>query len=654
MDKKFMPKYREDIDGLRAVAILLVVGFHAIGFGGGFVGVDIFFVISGFLISTIILKNLESDSFRFLDFYSRRVRRIFPALLLVLISCFAFGWFALFPDEFKQLNKHISRSSYFVSNFNLLRESNDYFNGASEDKPLLHLWSLAIEEQFYIIWPLLLWCAWKRKLSILRITSFILVASFFFGLLKVYENKSVAFYLPQSRFWELLIGSLLAQLKNQKSDFLNLLKLHFIKKIGHANLLNTISFVGFLLIFIAVLLVSRDENFPGAWALLPTIGAALIILAGSDAWLNRKFLQNPLLMWFGLISYPLYLWHWPLLSFSRIIEGEAPSLLIRLLAVLVSIFLAWLTYEFVEKPIRFGKKQIGKTVALFAAMIFLGVVTHHFYKKQSLRIYQKNAQDLNRPDKAIKSDGSCDALGLNLSKISCLTNSAQPEILIVGDSHAVSLNSAAYLGEVKLKTLLIAANSCLPFDAYSNSKKFTTDDCRNLAMQIKNAVKDFKKIKTVVINIYSPEQKDFARYEFANDGKSSSEEIFLTGLSLFISELISAGKDVVFVISAPKLPYDPKACVARLFHKEPSSKCKIDRATVLEREHAYRKIMLEIKKRNPRLKVFDSAQVFCDEDCCYGKDAKNILYWDTHHLNIPGSAKLLNALIKSGFLHIQN
>lgn len=156
-------QYRADIDGLRAIAILLVVFFHAFSFGGGFIGVDIFFVISGFLISTIILNNLNSGTFRFADFYGRRIRRIFPALLTILISILTFGWFSLFPDEFKQLNQHIFRGSYFVSNFHLLKESGDYFNTSSDGKPLLHLWSLAIEEQFYILWPLILWFAWKRK-----------------------------------------------------------------------------------------------------------------------------------------------------------------------------------------------------------------------------------------------------------------------------------------------------------------------------------------------------------------------------------------------------------------------------------------------------------------------------------------------------------
>lgn len=165
------PKYRPDIDGLRAVAILFVVGFHAFPnwVHGGFIGVDIFFVISGYLISTIIIGSLERDSFSFVEFYIRRINRIFPALLLVLIACFSFGWYALLADEYKQLGKHIAGGAGFISNFLFWNESG-YFDNAAETKPLLHLWSLGIEEQFYLAWPLLLWLVWKNKLNLLAVS----------------------------------------------------------------------------------------------------------------------------------------------------------------------------------------------------------------------------------------------------------------------------------------------------------------------------------------------------------------------------------------------------------------------------------------------------------------------------------------------------
>lgn len=201
------PKYRPDIDGLRAVAILAVVLFHAFPgkMPGGFIGVDIFFVISGFLISTIIFSSLERDRFSLVEFYVRRIRRIFPALIVVLLTSLVVGWFTLFPDEYKQLGTHTAAGAAFIQNFILWRESG-YFDNAAESKPLLHLWSLAVEEQFYIFWPLLLAFVWKRQWSFLKITAAIGLASFAANIYLMHRSPTAAFFLPISRFWELMVG----------------------------------------------------------------------------------------------------------------------------------------------------------------------------------------------------------------------------------------------------------------------------------------------------------------------------------------------------------------------------------------------------------------------------------------------------------------
>lgn len=205
------PKYRPDVDGLRAIAVLAVVFFHAFPslIRGGFVGVDVFFVISGYLISTIIFENLDRGTFSFSEFYARRIKRIFPALILVLVACFVFGWFVLLADEYKQLGKHIAASAGFISNIIFWNEAG-YFDNAQETKPLLHLWSLGIEEQFYILWPLVIWVIWKRKFNLLTITFFLAIASFMLNLKGVQQDAVATFYSPQTRFWELLSGSLLA------------------------------------------------------------------------------------------------------------------------------------------------------------------------------------------------------------------------------------------------------------------------------------------------------------------------------------------------------------------------------------------------------------------------------------------------------------
>lgn len=380
------PKYRPDIDGLRAIAVLAVVAFHAFPswIRGGFIGVDVFFVISGYLISTIIFENLDKGTFSFSEFYARRIRRIFPALILVLAACFAFGWFALLADEYKQLGKHITAGAGFISNFVLWNEVG-YFDNSSETKPLLHLWSLGIEEQFYIVWPLLLWFAWKRKFNLLTITILVVIASFALNIKGIKQDAVATFYSPQTRFWELLCGSLLAWFTLYKNDaftdtktkidgWLSSIIYREKQVLGGKSLSNVLSFIGLFLLAYGFWRINKELKFPGKWALVPVVGAVLIITAGSKAWINRIVLSNKLSVWFGLISFPLYLWHWPLLSFARIIEGEVPARKIRIAAVVASILLAWFTVKVIEKPFRFGKQKAGlKLITLCGLLSALGL-----------------------------------------------------------------------------------------------------------------------------------------------------------------------------------------------------------------------------------------------------------------------------------------
>ena len=219
MNTSIHPTYRPDIDGLRANAVLSVVAFHAFpaAVTGGFVGVDIFFVISGFLISSIILKGLDREQFTFRDFYARRIRRILPALMVVLIACFFFGWYVLLADEWEVLGKHIGAGALFLSNV-LLWDEVDYFDTSADLKPLLHLWSLGVEEQFYIFWPLILFLGWRYRAAVPTLILTILLGSFLLNIGTVKEHPEAAFYLPFARFWQLLSGGLLAYFTLLRSD----------------------------------------------------------------------------------------------------------------------------------------------------------------------------------------------------------------------------------------------------------------------------------------------------------------------------------------------------------------------------------------------------------------------------------------------------
>lgn len=358
------PKYRPDIDGLRALAVLAVVAFHAFPsrLKGGFIGVDIFFVISGYLISTIIFGNLDKGTFSFADFYARRVKRIFPALILVLLACLAFGWFVLLADEFQQLGKHIAGGAAFVSNLVLSNESG-YFDNASDSKPLLHLWSLSIEEQFYFFWPLLLWLAHKKRFNLFIVGLLIASVSFCLNIYLIRSDPTATFYYPQTRFWEMMAGSMLAWVTLYRPG---------LSASGWSKyLVNAVSVLALSLIIYGFWHLDTHVGFPGKWALLPVTGAFLLIFAGPSALVNRTLLSNRLVIWFGLISYPLYLWHWPILSFGRIITNGPPPFLFKLFAILISILLAWLTVEFIEKPFRYGHQKVKLKIAFLCASVAL-------------------------------------------------------------------------------------------------------------------------------------------------------------------------------------------------------------------------------------------------------------------------------------------
>jgi peptidoglycan/LPS O-acetylase OafA/YrhL len=371
------PKYRADIDGLRAIAVLSVVALHAFPswVTGGFVGVDIFFVISGYLISTIIFENLEEKKFSFSAFYGRRIRRIFPALLIVLVAVNVLGWLFLVPDEFWRLAKHVAASAGFVANYVFFSEEIRYFDAPPLTKPLVHLWSLGIEEQFYIVWPLLVWLAWKRRLKFLHVAGAIAVLSFGVNVGDCLSgNDNAAYDLIQDRAWELALGSILAALPFAGVKFsfachgrIEQMRPHLLSIAGMALIVWSVFGFSF----------SAEPHYPGWAALIPTLGACLTIAAGQRAVLNRLVLSNKIMVWFGLISYPLYLWHWPLLSFAAITDVNSPRS-VRISIVIISIALAWLTYRFVEQPIRYRKNR-HVTAILLLAMTCLGIFAYVMY-----------------------------------------------------------------------------------------------------------------------------------------------------------------------------------------------------------------------------------------------------------------------------------
>jgi len=431
-------RYRADIDGLRAIAVLCVVAFHAFParLQGGFVGVDVFFVISGFLISSIIFSGLAQGTFRFSEFYVRRIKRIFPALVVLLASCYALGWFVLLAAEFQQLGKHVLGSAVFASNVVLWSEAG-YFDASADLKPLLHLWSLGIEEQFYILWPLLAYLAFRRRIPLLTLILSIVAVSFAANLATIAAHPVATFYLPFTRFWELLAGCALARVDSTAAASRS------------RNTNNIMAFSGIALIVGAAVALDKNVAFPGWWALLPTAGAVLIIAAGSGAWFNRNVLARRWVVAVGLISYPLYLWHWPLLSFARILAITPPSRGLRIAAVLAGFVLAALTYKLVEKPIR-HRPGLRTPVVLFLLAAVLAGVGAETLRRDGLpsRFPPLIGQIVNL-NYDYKTDARAESCWLNKNQDfseyapSCLDKGQasrhQPLLFVWGDSHAARL-----------------------------------------------------------------------------------------------------------------------------------------------------------------------------------------------------------------------
>lgn len=458
--------YRADIDGLRAVAVLFVLFYHAFPghFPGGFVGVDIFFVISGFLISGILFNDFERGRFGFLDFYARRIRRLFPALILVCVACLIFGWISLLPIEFRQLGKHVLGGSAFSANFVLALESG-YFDVDAASKPLRHLWSLGVEEQYYLIWPAALFLCRRSRRSTVALVAALGVSSFAFNLYFTNADRAMAYYLPLTRFWELMVGGGLAYLVRHRGGRGGILgrwnSLQQEPKFG-ATIAGAKALLGAAAIVISQLLINEQRAFPGWWALLVCAGAALIIWAGSDTWINRRILGSRPLVWIGLISYPLYLWHWPLLSFGNIISGFGgyPSTGYRVLAVAASVALAYLTYVFVELPIRHGKTSVQRRrntlqlVRVMAVIAFVGALA-------DLRFIQPVSA--RQPEIAKITAAMNDWQAVEDATI---RGNVKGTILFLGDSHMEQywprIQKVARQSELRQTIVLHAREGCTP------------------------------------------------------------------------------------------------------------------------------------------------------------------------------------------------
>jgi len=393
--------YRSDVDGLRALAVLAVLVFHADPtlLPGGFAGVDVFFVISGYLISGIVSRECETGRFSFARFYARRARRLFPALIIVLVTTLLLGWLILLPDEFRTLGADTTAGAAFSSNLLQYEDITVYFGIAS--RPLLHLWSLGVEEQFYFVWPVLIYATLSvGGRRFLYIAAAATAVSFLANVAVVSFDPQGAFFLPWNRLWELSLGGVIASLElhpwQPPAAIVNLGKAPAVS--GLLSHRRTIYWTcGASLLLASFLLIRGTWEVPGFWALAPAIGAAAVIVAGPQAWLNRWVLSLRPIVFIGLISYPLYLWHWPLLCFARLIEPNASRLLTGTV-LLVALLLSVATYLYIELPLRRSPVSRQMVANLCTALLCCGLVGFLISIRylQGARSHRKSSNSLCR------------------------------------------------------------------------------------------------------------------------------------------------------------------------------------------------------------------------------------------------------------------
>ncbi len=666
MSKHFELKYRPDIDGLRAVAVAAVVLHHAFPdlLPGGFVGVDIFFVISGFLITRRLVKDFETRTFSYADFYARRVGRIFPALVAVLFTFMAIGWFVLTAPEYERFGRHVLASALFVQNLNLLKESG-YFDLSSTLKPLLHLWSLSIEEQFYIFWPVLIGVLYRCTASPkfgLRVMVFF---SFIAGLIWIEKDQASAFYQIQFRLWELGAGGLIATLSQKEKLRLSKLPQNALAILG----------LGLLLLTLAV--VTEASKLPGFWALAPVLGSCLLIVADpSKSSINRHLLSNRAMIWLGLISYPLYLWHWPLLSFARILSNESyllsvQGVVLRVACVALSVALAAMTFRWIEKPVQrifksrpypaFRRTLVGLIV------VFVGIAAcgHIVTIKNGVR--SRHAATILNPqppagvDQLVKLRDCLEDPGLPMSD-TCFTNApvgATPDAVIIGDSHALAMTEAVatHLSKQKRTLMEFEIGDTLGLIGVGNyyRGKIAVGGVRSLDEVFKWAIEH--KVKSVILlsrwAVYyeghgvGVEAKKIEVLEIGNLARVDRRQIILDAFEHTLDRLDQAGVETIFMYDFAELGFYPEdMCLDRPVSlvRERMSPCAVSRKAVVDRQVGYRSAFAQILANHPKVKTVDLTPPLCDEFWCYGARAGELYYWDNNHVNSTGQLRLLPSL----------
>lgn len=664
--------YRSDIDGLRAIAVLMVVVFHAFpdALTGGFAGVDVFFVISGYLITGALRNGLDLPYHGIKRFYMHRARRLFPALIVVCLSVIATGWLVLLPDEYAQLGRHLVAGGLFFENFLLLTETG-YFDVDAELKPLMHFWSLSVEEQFYLIFPLAIILGAKHKLKLQNTVVALLLISLAVSAWYAWQSPAEGYFMPQSRFWEILTGSLLQCLLQPTPDSTQPSTEPRSPSASISLNWNLIALAGVVMITVSGALITPLSPFPFPWAILPVAGSALVIWAGQRAWINRAVLGSRPFVAIGLISYPLYLWHWPILSYLNILTSGQASDVARGAAVLLAVTLAWATYAWIEKPLRYRWSSRHAPSVLAAGMllvVLLGAYIDH-RKGMNFRMASRiNAMSGETSHGALRLLGASPHLApgcgvqdeqLARTLAHCLHDTREePTVALIGDSKSEALaggllsSSQAgyrflYLGGTNTQGAVVPVISDAPL--YRNYQP--------LAKASLDALSQNQSIRVVVLTVATRALFQLKSDDSIEDLPTSPHfDVAYEGLNAGVSQLVRHGKKVVLVVDNPTLP-DPKKCIGRVTGQGwldralglgTGSGCSIDLRKQVELSKPYTEMLKRIAANHPRsVTIFDTLPALCDTQSgkCSSFKGGKLLYAYTDHISDHGSEVISRSLV---------
>lgn len=656
--------YRPEIDGLRALAVLPVMLFHAgfETFSGGFVGVDVFFVISGYLITSIILLERAAGTFSLRSFYERRARRILPALFLVMAICVPFAWLWLLPDDLKDFSQSLVAVSLLSSNI-LFSHQSGYFDAASELKPLLHTWSLAVEEQYYVLFPLFIILAWQLgRRWMVGLLGMIAVVSFTAAQLGEFSAPAATFFLLPTRGWELAIGAFIA------FYFVRPRQLEL-----SAPLRQTASAVGLMMILYPIFMFSRGTPFSSFYALIPTIGAALIIMFATPATIVGAALGSKVVVGLGLISYSAYLWHQPLLVFYRHSSLMEPRASILLLLCFAAIVLAYFSWRFVELPFRqkvaFSRQHI-LIFSVIGSLFFIAIGYFGYVKNGFPSRFGKFQQVLDQQFHRNALKDMCkqnddDEHIANVCVLGSTKSEIVPSIAVFGDSHANALNPVFdFLGKAHSKSYAyVGLGGCPPLigiDVLLGNHALGI--CDELSRRQYEYVKN-RTIKKVVLlarwSLYTDGEygREMSRYFLVKNDRGpltrqNSRSVFVEGIMDTVDAYEKIGVDVFIIFQIPQQQTNPRKVYLRIYqlNKNGSEEAgvAVRNVSVSVNKHLslqqFNRGVFEAALLGRKDKAINLDAHFCDSERCILGNSTQSYYRDSDHLNSIGALRTASAL----------